>query len=64
MKVNLRKYRLSVGWTQSKVASELEISLSYVKKIEQGERSVTLKLARKIADLFGCDSIDEVLQAS
>lgn len=64
MKINLREYRMAAGWTQKKVATDLEISLSYVKKIEQGERSTGLELAKKIADLFGCETIDEIIKAS
>lgn len=39
--------------TVHEVAEYLEISESFYYKIEQGTRTPTLKLAKKISDLFG-----------
>lgn len=62
--IKLRELRKKKGWTQTEVAEKLGISVSYVKKLESGARGSTIKLAQKVATLFGCETIDEILQAS
>jgi len=64
MKVNLKTLRTNEKLTQAMAAEKIGISLDYVKAIESGRKSPSLKTIQKIADAFGCKSLDEVLQAS
>lgn len=64
MKTKMRQLRISKGWTQPQLAAELGKTLDYVKSVETGRCTPSLPMARKIADVFGCVTIDEILQAS
>lgn len=61
MRVRLKVARQKQMITQEKAASLLDISISYYRKIESGQRNPTLKLAMKIAALFG-EKVDVLLE--
>ncbi|MGO4496399.1 helix-turn-helix transcriptional regulator [Paenibacillus sp. 2RAB27] len=61
MRIKLKELRTSKKMTQEQAAEALNISLIYVKNLESGTRSPSLKMAQKIAVTFGCASIDEIL---
>lgn len=61
MKIKLKELRTSKDMTQEEAAGALNISLIYVKNLESGKRSPSFKLAKKIAETFGCTTIDEIL---
>jgi putative transcriptional regulator len=62
MKLRLKQLRVDSRWTQPELAFKLGVSITYVQKLESGKKTPGFKLAKKIADVFGCKSIDEVLQ--
>ena len=49
----IQKLRKEKGYTQEELAEKLHISLSYVGKIEIGERKPNLKMLYKIAKKIG-----------
>jgi len=53
----MRKNR---GLSRKSIADRLNISESFYRKIEYGTRNPTLELAKKIADILGADSIEEI----
>jgi putative transcriptional regulator len=53
MKNRLKVLRAERDWSQSDLASQLEISRQSVNAIETGKYDPSLPLAFKIADLFG-----------
>lgn len=50
--INIRK---QLGLSQKQIAEYLEVDQSYISKIENGERVLTIDLAEKICDLAGYD---------
>jgi putative transcriptional regulator len=64
LKTITRQLRISKGWTQPQLATALGKSVDYVKSVESGRCTPSLPMARKVADVFGCETIDEILQAS
>ena len=50
--VQLRK---KLGLSQKQLSEYLEVDQSYISKIENGERSITLDIAEKICNLIGYD---------
>ena len=63
-RVYLKQLRKSKGWSQEYAAELLGISASFLKQIENCQRNPTITFARKIADLYGVGTIDEILEAS
>jgi DNA-binding XRE family transcriptional regulator len=61
MKVKLKELRKSKGWTQKQAAIALDKSIDYVKKVETGRCTPSLDMAQKIANVFDCKTIDEIL---
>lgn len=61
MRVKLKQLRKEKGWTQAVAAQELKCSLDYVKSVETGRCTPSLPMAIKIAHVFGCESIDEII---
>ena len=53
MKNRVRELRLALGWTQARLAQELDVSRQNVNAIENGKYDPSLGLAFRIADLFG-----------
>ena len=49
----IQKLRKEKGYTQEELAEKLHISLSYIGKIEIGERKPNLKMLYKIAEKLG-----------
>lgn len=52
---NLIKLRKKINLTQSDIASKLGITTSYYGMIEQGTRTPSLTLAKKISNFFNKD---------
>lgn len=52
MRENLKKARKEKGLTQQQVADQLEISLVYYQKIEQGSRTGDFEIWDSLEDLF------------
>jgi DNA-binding XRE family transcriptional regulator len=48
-------------FTQAEVAEQLGVTQSYYHKVERGKRDLTLKLAKRLKDLFKVSSIDDLL---
>ncbi|WP_277680030.1 helix-turn-helix transcriptional regulator [Gracilibacillus dipsosauri] len=60
MRVNLRNIRIQKGYKDvEKLAKKVGISTSYYYKIEQGKRSPSIVLAKKIADSLD-HTVDEL----
>lgn len=53
MRAYLQQARIDKGMTQQQVADELEISIGYYQKLEQGTRTGDVTLWDKLEDLFG-----------
>lgn len=62
MKLRLKQLRIEKGWTQPELALKLGISLTYVQKLEAGNRMPGFKLAKKISDVFGCATFEELIE--
>ncbi len=48
----IRRLRRRTGWTQARLANQLDISASYLNLIEHNRRNVTVPLLLRIAELF------------
>lgn len=64
MKIKMKQLRTSKGWTQKRTALELGVSLDYVKSVEIGRCIPSLQMAKKISSTFGCECIDQIIEAS
>lgn len=62
MENNVKYFRKKMGWTQEQLADRLAMSLSYVKKVEIGLICPSLKVLKKMSDLFECKTIDELVR--
>lgn len=51
MKSLLKKVRGTLGWSQSEMATRMNVSQPYVAMLENGKRPLTSQLARKLASL-------------
>lgn len=52
---NVRTARLKLGMTQQQVADATGMALSYVGKVENGEKNVTLDTMKKLAAVLDLD---------
>ncbi|PKR79211.1 transcriptional regulator [Halalkalibacillus sediminis] len=60
MRMNLRNIRMKQGYKEvDKLAANIGISASYYYKIEQGKRTPSIDLAKKIADALD-HTVDEL----
>ncbi|MFS0837273.1 helix-turn-helix domain-containing protein [Paenibacillus sp. 1P03SA] len=64
MNEKLKQLRKEKGWSQMETAIKLGISIDYLRSLEIGRKTPSLKLLRKIANTYGCGTIDELLHAS
>ena len=64
MRIKMKQLRASKGWTQKQTAVVLDVSLDYVKSVEIGRCTPSLPMAKKIADTFGCDHIDDLIEVT
>ena len=53
---HLRLKRERLNFNQALVAKNLDLSKSYISRIERGKRAVSLELLAKYADLFGMEA--------
>jgi putative transcriptional regulator len=51
---DLRQLREARGWTQGRLADQLDVSRQTVNALETGRYDPSLPLAFKLARLFGC----------
>lgn len=51
----LQQFRISKGLTQEQLAKELEVSKSLIVAVECGERNLSLKLLKKIQEIYQVD---------
>lgn len=58
---NLKKYRLSLGFTQEQVAEFLGVERSTISYYENGEREISFVHLKKLSNLF-CIEIDDLLE--
>ncbi len=58
MTSNLRSIRNSRQMTLEELAEKLDVSVSYLSRIEAGQRNLGLELAIKAATALGCDVVD------
>lgn len=49
----VKEYRLNHGWSQEKLAEEVELSVGYISAIENGKKRPSLKRLEKIAAVLG-----------
>ena len=61
MKNRLRVLRAERGWTQARLASELDVSRQTINAIEKGKFDPSLPLAFSVAALFG-QSIEQIFE--
>lgn len=52
MTTRLREYRKKAGMSQSELALILKVSQRYIAFLENGQRTPSLNLAKKISDYF------------
>ena len=52
---NLKKIRMSKGFTQEQLANEADISISQIQRIEYGEINTTIASSKAIADALEID---------
>ena len=50
---NLRKARLTKGWSQEQLSFESGLHRTYVGAVERGERNITVINLRKLASVLG-----------
>jgi transcriptional regulator with XRE-family HTH domain len=50
---NLKKIRISKGFTQEQLANDADISISQIQRIEYGEINTTIASSKTIADALG-----------
>ena len=56
----IRKLRQEKGFTQEKIAEELEVSIAYMSRIERGVTEISLKRLAQISEILDI-SIDELI---
>ena len=57
---NLTYFRKKIGFKQSRVAQEVNITPAYYNQLEKGKRTPSLKVALRIAKTLRC-SIEDLL---
>ena len=53
--MDLKTLRLKNGMSQEDIAEKLNINRSTIAMIETGKNKLTVPLAKKLAELFGCN---------
>lgn len=61
MRIRLKELRAEKGWTQAETANQSGLSLDYIRSLEIGRASPSLKMAYKLKNAFGCKYIDELI---
>lgn len=56
----LKKFREGKRMTQRQMASKIGVSLSYYRKIEQGENNPSYQFMKKLKDVFPKASVDKL----
>jgi transcriptional regulator with XRE-family HTH domain len=54
----IRTFRNSKGWTQERLAEEIDVHATYISRIESGQKLPTLIIICKIADAFGVNTYE------
>lgn len=49
----LRSYRLERGWTQKQLAEMVKVDVSTIRKYERGLINPSLKVAKRLSQVFG-----------
>ena len=57
----IREYRISKGLTQEELAKKLNISTSFLRMIELGQRKPNQQLQEEILKLSGISYFDEII---
>lgn len=60
----LKEARETVGLTQEELADRIGLSVSAVRKIERGERKLTIDWVNRLAQALGVDAVEIVLATS
>ena len=55
---NVRKMRLERNMTQEKLGKEVSVSTQMISQVERGTKSLTMELAKELADFFDCKPDD------
>ena len=53
---NFHKHRTSIGLTQKKMAALLEVTQSFLSRIESGDSQPSLEVVLRAAAAFGCST--------
>lgn len=54
---NMRRLRRARGWSQEELADRCGLHRTYVGAIERGERNITLRTLRQVADALAVDAL-------
>ena len=54
----IRSFRNSKGWTQERLAEEVDIHTTYISRIESGKKLPALIIICKIADTLGANTYE------
>ncbi len=49
---NIRKYRLTKGWSQEQLAQECDLHRTYIGGVERGEKNITILNLLKIKNML------------
>lgn len=61
---SIAKYRKSVGMTQAELAERLDLSLDAMSRLERGGISLSVVRLLELAEIFNCETVDLLDQAS
>ncbi len=53
--MNLKEIRLKNEMSQTELAEKLGINRSTIAMIETGKNHLTVQMAKRVAEIFGCD---------
>ena len=58
----IRERRLAMGLSQRELAERLGVRQNQVSRIETGERPITIRTARGLADVLGWEVVKEAIE--
>ena len=61
---SIAKHRKAIGMTQAELAEQLDLSLDAVSRLERGNIALSVVRLFELAEIFGCETIDLLDEAS